>query len=328
VPRNRTDAAWLEAAARLAARGRPLSRPNPAVGAIVVRDGVVVGRGWTREGGRPHAEAEALAMAGAAARGATLYVTLEPCAHQSERGPSCASLICESGVAAVVAGLEDPDPRTAGHGFAMLRAAGIAVRLAPQPAVAASLAGYLMQQRAGRPFITLKLAMSLDGCIALADGTSQWITGEAARAHGHAMRAQSDAILVGGGTLRADRPRLDVRLPGLEARSPERWVLTQGAAPDGWRALPSPEAVQAMAPAQYCLIEGGANAAAAFLKADLVDRLLLYRAPVVIGAGLRAVGNLDLADLAMAHGRWRLAGRGTLGTDTLEVYDRTRCLPA
>jgi diaminohydroxyphosphoribosylaminopyrimidine deaminase/5-amino-6-(5-phosphoribosylamino)uracil reductase len=328
VPQNRADAIWLEAAARLAARGRPLSRPNPAVGAIVVKDGTVVGRGWTRAGGRPHAEAEALAIAGAAARGATLYVTLEPCAHRSERGPSCASLICESGVATVVAGLEDPDPRTAGDGFAMLRAAGIAVRLVPLPAVEASLAGYLMQKRAGRPFVTLKLAMSLDGCIALADGTSQWITGDAARAHGHAMRAQSDAILVGGGTLRADRPRLDVRLPGLEARSPERWVLTQGPAPDGWQALPAPESVHAMATMQYCLIEGGAGASAAFLKADLVDRLLLYRAPLVIGAGLRAVDSLDLANLATAHERWRLTGRGTLGTDTLEVYDRTRCLPA
>ena len=210
----------------------------------------------------------------------------------------------------------------------MLRAAGIAVRLVPLPAVEASLAGYLMQKRAGRPFVTLKLAMSLDGCIALADGTSQWITGDAARAHGHAMRAQSDAILVGGGTLRADRPRLDVRLPGLEARSPERWVLTQGPAPDGWQALPAPESVHAMATMQYCLIEGGAGAAAAFLKADLVDRLLLYRAPLVIGAGLRAVDSLGLANLATAHGRWRLTGRGTLGTDTLEVYDRTRCLPA
>ena len=328
LPRSRSDAVWLEAAARLAARGRPVSRPNPAVGAIIVKDGVVIGRGWTRAGGRPHAEAEALAMAGEAARGATLYVTLEPCAHQSERGPSCASLICASGVAAVVAGMEDPDPRTAGAGFAMLRAAGIETRLRPLPIVDASLAGYLMRKREGRPHVTLKLAMSLDGCIALADGASQWITGETARAHVHAMRAQADAILVGGGTLRADNPRLDVRLAGLETRSPERRVLTRGPVPEGWRALPSPQAIGTMADVQYCFIEGGAGAAAAFLAADLVDRLLLYRAPIVIGAGLRAIDDTGLKDLASAHGRWRLSNRATLGSDTLEVYERTRCSQA
>ncbi|MDD3798649.1 MAG: bifunctional diaminohydroxyphosphoribosylaminopyrimidine deaminase/5-amino-6-(5-phosphoribosylamino)uracil reductase RibD [Novosphingobium sp.] len=324
MPRSRPDEAWLASAARLAARGRPVSRPNPAVGAVIVKDGVVVGQGWTRPGGRPHAEAEALAMAGAAARGATLYVTLEPCAHQSARGPSCTSLICESGVACVVAGVEDPDPRTAGDGFARLRAAGIDVHLLPLPAAGTSLEGYLMLRREERPHVTLKLATSLDGCIALADGTSQWITGESARVHVHAMRAQADAILVGGGTLRADSPRLDVRLEGLEARSPERWVLTRGAAPDGWRALPSPQAISTMADVQYLFVEGGAECAAAFLKADLVDRLLLYRAPIVIGAGRHAIGDIGLADLGSAHGRWRMSDRRTLGSDTLETYERTR----
>ncbi|OCC22449.1 riboflavin biosynthesis protein RibD [Croceicoccus estronivorus] len=314
----------MASAARLAARGRPVSRPNPAVGAVIIRDGVVVGRGWTRPGGRPHAEAEALAMAGEAARGATLYVTLEPCAHQSARGPSCTSLICESGIATVIAGVEDPDPRTAGDGFARLRAAGITVRLLPIPAARISLEGYLMQRRHGRPHVTLKLATSLDGCIALADGTSQWITGEAARAHVHSMRAKADAILVGGGTLRADSPRLDVRLSGLEARSPERWVLTRGAAPAGWQAIASPEAIADMDGVQYLFVEGGAACAAAFLKADLVDRLLLYRAPVVIGAGRHAIGDIGIADLASAHGRWQSGDRLTLGSDTLETYERKR----
>ena len=227
---------WLAASAALADRARPLSRPNPAVGALLVKAGRVVGRGWTRAGGRPHAEAEALAQAGGAAQGATLYVTLEPCAHQSARGPACADLVAASGLARVVVGCEDPDPRTAGAGIARIRAAGIACDLAASADARASLAGYLCQRRLGRPHVTLKLALSLDGMSALANGESRWITGEMARAHTHVERARADAILVGGGTLRADQPRLDVRLPGLADRSPERWVLTRGAAPDGWTA--------------------------------------------------------------------------------------------
>lgn len=318
------DARWLAAAAALATRGRPLSRPNPAVGAIIVRNGLVVGRGWTRPGGRPHAEAEALAMAGSGARGATLYVTLEPCAHRSERGPSCTSLILGSGIARVVAGVQDPDPRTAGAGLAALREAGIAAELLPLPAAEASLAGYLSQKRRGRPRVTLKLATSLDGCIALADGSSQWITGHAARAHVHAQRAQADAILVGSGTLRADSPRLDVRLPGLEERSPERWVLTSQPAPHGWRALASPVEIAKMADVQYLYLEGGAQTAAAFLSADLVDTIMFYRAPILIGAGKPALGDIGLANLADAHDRWRLTDRRALGTDWLEVYQRAR----
>ncbi|MDE8653143.1 bifunctional diaminohydroxyphosphoribosylaminopyrimidine deaminase/5-amino-6-(5-phosphoribosylamino)uracil reductase RibD [Novosphingobium album (ex Liu et al. 2023)] len=321
------DARWLAAAASLAARARPLSRPNPAVGAIVVRDGKVVARGWTRPGGRPHAEAVALAAAGEAARGATLYVTLEPCAHRSERGPACADLVAASGLARVVVGCGDPDPRTAGSGIARIRAAGIALDLLASPQAEASLSGYLTQKRLGRPEVTLKLAMSLDGCIALANGESQWITGEAARAHVHAMRARADAILVGGATLRGDAPRLDVRLPGLQARAPERWVLTRGEAPTGWRALPSPEAIAGMAGVQYLFVEGGADAAAAFLRAGLVDRLLLYRAPILIGGGRPALADFGLAALARAHGQWRRDAQHPLGSDTLEVYTRIPCSP-
>ena len=321
------DAGWLAATARLAARGRPLSRPNPAVGALIVRDGRVVAQGWTQTGGRPHAEATALAMAGAAAQGATLYVTLEPCAHVSARGPSCADLVAASGLARVVVGCADPDPRTAGAGLDRIRAAGIAADLLPGAGAEASLAGYLMRARHGRPHVTLKLAMSLDGRIAMTDGTSQWITGPEARAHTHAMRARSDAILVGGGTLRADRPRLDVRLPGLEARSPERFVLTRGAAPAGWRALASPAAIHDLSHLQYLFIEGGAGAAAAFLAADLVDSILLYRAPIVLGAGQAAIGDIGLGALEQAHGRWRLADTRRLGNDTLDVYERVLCSP-
>ena len=320
---NRTDADWLAAAAALAERARPLSRPNPGVGAILVKDGRVVGRGWTQPGGRPHAEAQALAMAGEQARGATLYVTLEPCAHASPRGRACADLAIAAGLARVVVGVEDPDPRTSGAGLARIVGTGIATGHVDCPAAQASLAGYFSRRRAGRPFVTLKLALSLDGAIATAAGQSRWITGAEARAHGHLERARSDAIVVGGGTLRSDAPRLDVRLAGLEARSPARWVLTRGTAPQGWGVLSAPEEI-AKLDAQYVLVEGGAQTAAAFLAADLVDRLMIYRAPVVIGGGRAGVGDLALGDLSAAHGRWRLSDTRRLGNDRLEVYERQR----
>jgi diaminohydroxyphosphoribosylaminopyrimidine deaminase/5-amino-6-(5-phosphoribosylamino)uracil reductase len=297
------------------------------VGAIIVSEGRVVGRGWTRAGGRPHAEAVALEQAGTAAAGATLYVTLEPCAHASPRGPACADLIAAAPLARVVIGCQDPDPRTGGEGAARIRAAGKMAELLDCADAGASLAGYLSLRTQGRPHVTLKLAVSLDGCIALADGSSRWITGAEARAHCHVERSRADAILVGGGTLRTDAPGLNVRLPGLEARSPTRWVLTRGSCPEGWNRLAAPEGITAMTDVQYLFVEGGAEAAAAFLAADLVDRLLLYRAPILIGAGRAALGEIGLSSLADAHGRWRMTDRRTLGSDTLEVYERTRCLP-
>ena len=318
------DADWLGAAARLALRGRPQSNPNPSVGAILVKHGRVIARGWTQAGGRPHAEAMALEAAGPQAEGATLYVTLEPCAHRSERGPACADLIAGSGLARVVVGVGDPDPRTAGEGIARIREAGIAVDLLDHLPSRTSLAGYLLRRTQSRPHVTLKLAMSLDGQIALADGTSRWITGEVARAHVHSRRALADAILVGGGTWRADAPRLDVRLAGLEDRSPERWALTRGSAPEGARAIASPEEIGALAGAQYLYVEGGAQTAASFLAADLVDRLELYRAPIIVGAGRAAIGDIGLTDLAAAHGRWSCVERRQLGEDMFEAYARRR----
>jgi diaminohydroxyphosphoribosylaminopyrimidine deaminase/5-amino-6-(5-phosphoribosylamino)uracil reductase len=172
--------------------------------------------------------------------------------------------------------------------------------------------------------VTLKLALSLDGAIAMADGQSRWITGAVARAHGHAQRARADAILVGGGTLRADAPKLDVRLAGLEARSPARWVLSREAAPTGWQRLARPEDIAAMAGVQYLFVEGGAATAAAFLAADLVDRLLVYRAPIVIGSGRPGVADIGLDGLERAHGRWRVVETRRLGNDLLEAYERTR----
>ena len=316
----------MAAAARLAQRARPFSRPNPGVAALVVHQGRVIARGWTQAGGRPHAEAIALAgLAPQVLAQATLYVTLEPCAHVSARGPACADLILAARPARVVIGQLDPDPRTAGQGIARLQDAGIEVRLLDDPASAASLAGFLTRQRLGRPWVTLKLATSLDGCIALADGTSQWITGETARHHVHARRARHDAILVGGGTWRADSPRLDVRLPGLEARSPSRVVLTRGAAPAaGVTAIPSPQAIASLDGVLHLYVEGGAATAAAFLAADLVDELHLYTAPIVIGDGRRSIGALGLSSLADAHGRWHLHERRQLGSDQFTAYLRTR----
>ena len=282
----------------------------------------MVGRGWTQAGGRPHAEAVALDQAGAEAEGATLFVTLEPCAHLSPRGPSCASLIAESGIARAIVGCGDPDPRTAGQGLERMRAAGIETALVDHAASRDSLAGYLTRARFGRPHVTLKLAISLDGCIALADGSSRWITGAEARAHVHSRRALADAILVGGGTWREDTPRLDVRLPGLADRSPERVVLTRGTLEDV-RCIPSPVAIATL-DALALYVEGGAATATAFLAADLVDRLDIYRAPIVIGNGLPAITDIGLGELAEAHGRWQRAEARTFGPDIYERFERIR----
>jgi diaminohydroxyphosphoribosylaminopyrimidine deaminase/5-amino-6-(5-phosphoribosylamino)uracil reductase len=319
------DDRWMGAAAALALRGRGRTAPNPSVGCVLVRDGRVVGRGRTGDGGRPHAEAVALAEASEAAHGATAYVTLEPCAHRSARGPACAELLSAAGVARVVAALVDPDPRTAGAGLERLRKAGIAVTHGVGATLAAVAAeGFLARQRFGRPHVTLKLATSLDGRIALPSGESRWITGPEARAHAHLWRARSEAVLVGGATLAADAPRLDVRLSGLEDRSPRRLVLTQGEVPAGWEGIAAPEAIAALDRVDHLLVEGGAGAAAAFLAADLVDRLMIYRAPVLLGAGPACIADIGLEHLADAHGRWRAGEVRRLGSDRLEVYDRER----
>lgn len=319
-----TDARWMAAALALAERGRARTIPNPNVGCVIVRDGNVVGRGWTQPGGRPHAEAIALAQAGELARGATAYVTLEPCAHQSSRGPSCTDQLVIAGIGRVVGAMTDPDPRTSGDGYARLKAAGIDVHLLASSTQAArrSMAGWLMRMERGRPFVTLKLATSLDGCIALANGESKWITGDQARAHVHIERSRHDAILVGRGTYNADQPKLDVRLPGLNDRSPHRLLLSSAPAPEGWTGLTEPEAIVTLDDVQYLLIEGGAQTAAAFLRAGLVDRLLFYRAPILIGRGTACLGDLHLTSLATTHGQWRHIDSRALGFDTLDVYER------
>jgi diaminohydroxyphosphoribosylaminopyrimidine deaminase/5-amino-6-(5-phosphoribosylamino)uracil reductase len=215
----------MAAALALAARGLGNVWPNPAVGCVLVRDGHVVGRGWTRPGGRPHAETEALRRAGKRARGATAYVSLEPCAHQGET-PPCAEALALAGICRAVVALEDPDPRVDGAGTRLLSEAGIEVDAGVCAEAAAEInAGFVMRAKRGRPLVTVKTATSLDGRIATRGGESQWITGPEARACGHALRARHDAVLTGIGTVLADDPELTCRLPGMAARSPVRVVV-------------------------------------------------------------------------------------------------------
>lgn len=323
----------MEATIRLSHRGLGRTAPNPNVGCLIVKDGMVIARGWTQPGGRPHAEAVALEIAGEAARRAELYVSLEPCAHVSARGPACADLIVASGVSAVHIAVLDPDPRTAGQGAARLRDAGIAVTVGTGEAMArAAMAGFFSRMERGRPRITLKLAMSIDGRVSMPGGESQWITGPEARAHVHLQRALADVILVGRGTLEADDPSLDVRLPGLQDRSPRPAVLS--ATLD---AIPTLAKLAARDPLllasvdDLCglavndvFVEGGPATASTLLAADLVDRMLVYRAPIVIGDGAPGAGRIGLERLSDAHGRWRLDETRTFGNDRLEVYARTR----
>jgi diaminohydroxyphosphoribosylaminopyrimidine deaminase/5-amino-6-(5-phosphoribosylamino)uracil reductase len=215
----------MRAALGLARRGLGETWPNPAVGCVLVKSGHVIGRGWTAPGGRPHAETAALARAGVEAAGATAYVTLEPCSHDG-RTPPCADALIKAGITRVVAAIEDPDPRVSGRGLERLRGAGLIVESGLCADAAAELnAGFLMRISHGRPLVVLKLATSLDGRIATSTGESRWITGPAALAAAHRLRAEADAIMVGSGTALHDDPELTCRLPGLEGRSPVRIVV-------------------------------------------------------------------------------------------------------
>src|SRR5258708_2889973 len=236
-----SDRDYMAGALTLARRGLGRVWPNPTVGAVLVNDGRVVGRGWTQPGGRPHAETEALRRAGAAARGAALYVTLEPCAHHGKT-PPCADALVEAGIARAVVALEDPDPRVSGRGLARLSQAGIPVQLGVGETEAKEInLGFFTRLAIGRPMLTLKLATTLDGRIATRSGESRWITGEPARALAHFLRANHDAVLVGVGTALVDDPLLTCRLPGLVERSPVRVVV------DGHLRLPLTSALAASA---------------------------------------------------------------------------------
>ena len=219
------DERFMALALSLGRRGQGRVWPNPAVGCVIVKDGVIVGRGRTADGGRPHAETQALRQAGTAAKGATAYVTLEPCSHQGQT-PPCAKALIQSGISRCVVAVHDPDARVSGRGVALLRDAGITVEtglLADQ--AREDLAGYLQRTQLGRPFVTLKLATTLDGRIATRTGDSQWITGPSARRVVHSMRARHDAVMVGAGTVRADDPTLNVRDMG-EVRQPIRVIVS------------------------------------------------------------------------------------------------------
>lgn len=355
------DRRWMRVALTLAARGLGRTWPNPAVGCVLVKDGRAIGMGWTQPGGRPHAETEALAMAGTEAAGATAYVTLEPCSHHGKT-PPCAEALIAAGIARVAVACGDPDGRVSGRGLAMLRAAGIAVSEGILTAEAEHLnAGFLKRVRHGLPLVTLKLATTLDGRIATSTGESQWITGPEARRFGHYLRATHDAILVGRGTAAADDPSLTCRLAGLEGRSPLRVVWdSRGSLPaslklfsDGaattWR-MAGPDAPPAPPPAENVtvpltdtgmldpqaalevlaghgvgrvLVEGGAETAASLLQAGLADRIAWFRAPVLIGKdGLSGVGDLSIQRIA-AMQRFTLRELRQLGDDVLEVYERT-----
>ena len=323
----------MAAALSLAHRSAILARPNPAIACLIVRDGVLLARGVTAPGGRPHAEASAISAAKRAGitdfSDCDFYVTLEPCAHISTRGPACADLVAAAKPRRVIIALTDPDARTASSGIERLLAANIAVETGICAKLAErSLAGYLSQRRKSRPHIMLKLATSLDGQIAMANGESQWITGNQARAHAHAQRARQDIIVVGGETLRHDQPRLDVRLPGLQDRSPRRAVLTrQGPVAEqygeGWLTLSSPSQIGEISDAHAIMVEGGAGVAAAFLSANMVDEVLIYRAPIIMGRGRAALHDIGLASLADAHDQWRLVDSRMLGKDRMERYWRT-----
>jgi diaminohydroxyphosphoribosylaminopyrimidine deaminase/5-amino-6-(5-phosphoribosylamino)uracil reductase len=361
------DAHFMTAALALARRGLGTVWPNPAVGCVLVNDGRIVGRGWTQPGGRPHAEVEALGRAGDAAKGATAYVTLEPCSHHGKT-PPCSEALIEAGVARVVIALEDPDPRVDGRGVAALRQAGIEVVQGVGASEALAInEGFFCRIKRKRPMVTLKLAASLDGKIATHTGESQWITGERARMEAHRLRATHDAIMIGSGTALEDRPKLDCRLPGLADRSPIRivadrrqrlpltsdlvatakerptWLVTL---PDsdkkrrsayeecGVTVIPVAPAAPGMEDIAHVLsmlaergitrllIEGGARLAATVLQADLVDRLVWFRAPSLIGGdGLAAIAGFGVDKLVQSP-RFLMTDQRMMGDDVYESYER------
>ena len=321
------DEEGMRQAIAVAASARIVAHPNPWVGAVITPGGYT---GATAAPGGPHAEAAALAAAGAATRGATLYTTLEPCTDfPGKRTASCAAAIVEAGVARVIIGMADPDERVAGKGIAALRSAGVEVEVGvAADEVRAQLAPYVTHRTTGRPYVVLKLAASLDGRTAAPDGSSQWITGAAARTDAHRLRAESDVVLVGAGTVRADDPSLTVR--HVEGPDPRRVVL--GHAPPGAKVQPCDEvegdlgAILDRLGAEgvvQLLVEGGAGVAAGFHRANLVDRYVVYLGPVLFGGddgrGLFAGAGASTIDDVW---RGRIVETTQLGDDLRVVLER------
>ena len=309
----------FERALELAERGRGKTGDPPLVGAVVVRDGEVVGEGWYEDEGVRHAEAIALEQAGEAADGATLHVTLEPCSHQG-RTPPCADAVVAAGVTRVVVGARDPNPLVDGRGIERLRAAGIEVELLDDLAARRQNEVWRVWKSLGRPFVIYKAAVTLDGRIAVPG--RRWVSGEESRRRVHELRAGSDAVAVGMGTVRADAPRLDARDVGA-ARQPRRLAFGRGPLPEGseleLRSGPLEEELRALAAdgVQSLLLEGGPTLATAFLAAGFVDKLLLFVAPVLSGEGPRLLGDLA-APLELLHLRAEPSGEDV----RLEAYLR------
>jgi diaminohydroxyphosphoribosylaminopyrimidine deaminase/5-amino-6-(5-phosphoribosylamino)uracil reductase len=366
APDSAQDQRFMTLALALGRRSLGRTWPNPAVGAVVAKDGVIIGRGWTQTGGRPHAETEALKRAGKAARGATMYVTLEPCSHQGKT-PPCADAIIRAGIARVVSALEDPNPEVAGEGHERLRARGIAVEigLSADEARRAHV-GHFRRIREGRPQVLLKLALSDDGKVGAAGRKPVAITGEAARTQVSLLRARSDAILVGLGTVLSDNPALTCRLPGMMDHSPVRVVLdahlrvplsysvvaTARETPTWVVCAPAASAMaeqvlrdrgvevlrvdakagrfdlaqvlKALAERGITrlMVEGGPTVAASFVKADLVDEVVLFRSPKTIGPdGIDALEGLPLTALTQLP-HLKSLGSEQFGVDTMEHYER------
>jgi len=351
----------MRRALALAARGKCTTQPNPRVGCVLVRDGVIVGEGWHQRAGEPHAEVHALRMAGDRARGADAYVTLEPCAHHG-RTPPCADALVRAGVGRVFAAVGDPFEQVAGAGFAKLRAAGIACESGLLEAEARELSrGFLSRIERQRPFVTLKLAMSLDGRTAMASGESRWITGDAARADVHRLRAEAGAVLTSSDTVLADDPVLSVRISEADAegwRQPDRIVLDSRArvpatakiwngaarrfwltacpadAPDGVEAavlprtadghvaLPAALAFLAAREVNELLVECGPRLAGAFLRAGLVDELVVYAAPKLLGSAARGLVDLPGLERLDDHLALRFTSAERVGPD-LKITART-----
>jgi diaminohydroxyphosphoribosylaminopyrimidine deaminase / 5-amino-6-(5-phosphoribosylamino)uracil reductase len=332
------DQRFMALALALGRRGQGRTWPNPAVGALVVKDGVIVGRGWTQPGGRPHAEPEALKRAGEAARGATLYVTLEPCSHVG-KSPPCADAIIAAGIARVASAIEDPNPLVAGQGHAKLRAAGITVDIGLGAAEAAyDHAGHFRRIRDKRPHVILKLAVSSDDKIAAAGHKPVAITGEAAKARVHLLRAQCDAILVGIGTVLSDDPLLTCRLPGMEARSPVRVVLDRSLRTPGASRL-----VHSARETPLWLMTSSLSEAPAAMKLGAagahVMRVATTSAPppgldikavlhalsmggitrLLVEGGARVASSFIAADLVDEV--WLLRGRGAVGADGVAALE-------
>ena len=328
---NNDDTRWMDVALRLGRRALGTTAENPPVGCVIVKNGLLLGAGWTQPDGRPHAETEAITMAGEAARGATAYVTLEPCAHQGRTGP-CAEALVNAAISRVVTAIEDPDPRVSGGGHAILRKAGIEVVTGVGADEAQrDLAGFLTRTTKKRPQVILKLAISTDHKISEGWGKRTAVTGPESWARVHKLRSECDAILVGLATVISDNPELTCRLPGLEDRSPKPFVMSRrgyvtSSSKLGQRGAETlrgnvSEELEKLAARGFnrLLVEGGAKTARSFLDAGVIDEFHLFRSPLVIGPqGVDALAGLSL-ETALSD--FTLLEQETLGTDRLSVYE-------